>query len=284
MRNGIFPDSPLLGSGKYCSNKAPPTTITTSNYASVKYKGQKNIKGFTLKYREISQECGGQITLTQFANSTILQSPNHPEIPPPHIECAWTIFGTPGERIRIDFEFLDLTRTLDCRNEYVEIRDGGTSSSTLIDRYCQDLPSSVFTTDNVAYFKFFTDVEDPRSGFKARVSLASCGGTIRAENGVIYYPANVGDATISDCTWHIIGPADHTISIHFNKLSLPCHQGYISVSELNKINDTQNELEQFCEHATDLVTSNNELFVHYHGSINTQNVFSLNFNATQDGL
>lgn len=238
-----------------------------------------------MKYTEISQECGGQITLTQFANSTVLQSPNHPEIPPPHTECTWAIFGTPGERIKIDFEFMDLTRTINCKNEYVEIRDGGTSSSALIDRYCQYLPSSIFTSDNMAYLKFFTDVEDPRSGFKARISVASCGGTIRAENGIIYYPANSADASVKDCLWHVIGPADHTIALHFNKLQVPCNLGHVTISEFNRISGNQTETAAFCENATDLQTSNNEVFIHYHSSsFEAQNTFSLTFNSTQDSM
>lgn len=250
----------------------------------MKYRGQKNIKGFVLKYTEISQECGGQLTLTQFANSTILQSPNFPEIPPPHVECTWTIYGVPGERIRIDFIFLDLTRTRDCRNEYVEVRDGGTSSSALIDKYCQDLPNSIFMSDNVGYLKFFTDVEDPRSGFQARISLATCGGTVRANDGVIYYPQNSRTDTIKDCMWHIVGPIDHTIKLHFNKVRMSCQHGYVSINEFDLINGTEKELQRFCNESSDFMMPNNEVFVRYHASsLNEQVVFTISFNATQDG-
>lgn len=274
-----------MGSGKYCGNRLPAVTITTSNYASVKYKGFKNIKGFKLEFTELSQECGGQLTLTQFANSTILQSPNFPEIPQPHTECTWTILGVPGEKIRIDFLFLDVTRSTDCRSEYVEIRDGGTSNSILIDRYCQDLPSSIYTTDNVAYLKFFTDVEDPRSGFKARISIANCGGTLRGKSGIISYSPNIDSGTNNDCTWHIIGPIDHTILLHFDKLHITCQQGYISISEFNQINETENEVKRFCEETTDFTTSNNKVSLRYHPLLsNTQTTFSISFNATQDRM
>lgn len=250
----------------------------------MKYKGQKNVKGFVLKYSEISQECGGQLTLTQFANSTILQSPNFPNIPPPHIECAWTIYGVPGERIRIDFLYLDLTLMRDCRNEYVEIRDGGTSFSTLIGRYCQDLPSTIFMSDNVGYLKFFTDVEDPRSGFQAKISLATCGGTVRADSGIIYYPPYSKAAAVKGCMWHIIGPIDHTIKLHFNKVQMACHQEYVSINEFNLINGTERELKRFCDESSDFIMPNNEVFIRYHASsLNEQAAFTISFNATQDG-
>lgn len=243
------------------------------------------MKGFTLRYNEISQECGGQITLTKFADTTVLQSPNFPEIPPPHIECVWTIYGVPGDRIRIDFMFLDLTRTIDCKSEYVEVRDGGTSASTLVDRYCQELPSSIFMSDNVAYVKFYTDVEDPRSGFQAKLTMANCGGTIRTVKGVLHYPPKLGASSAGNCTWHIVGPIDYTMALHFNKIRMNCELGYVTISEFNLINQTQRVLKQFCEESDDFVMPNNEVYVEYHAlALNSQNEFSLTYNATQDGM
>lgn len=72
----------------------------------------------------------------------------------------------------MDFvENFDLTQTSDCSTEYVELRDGGTQMSPLIGKFCKDMPSTQKTTDNVAFIKFFTDVPDPRNGFKMKISL-----------------------------------------------------------------------------------------------------------------
>lgn len=58
-----------------------------------------------------------------------------------------------------------------CISEAVEIRNGATEYSPLIGRFCKTQPSSQFSTDNMMYIKFLTDVDDPRNGFKATVSL-----------------------------------------------------------------------------------------------------------------
>lgn len=288
MRNGIFPDSPPLGSGKYCGSEKPPNLLTTSNYASVKYRGTKAARGFTLFYDEISQECGGQIILTESAPSTVLQSPNYPQIPFPHTECTWTILGIPGERIKIDFEFLDLTRSTDCRKEYVEVRDGGSGLARLINRYCQELPGSIYTSDSTGYLKFITDVDEPRAGFKARVSKATCGGTIRARQGTIHYSSSNEDPSSKNCTWHIIGPLDHTIQLHFNKFIMPCYQGSLSVSNINRINNSEEIIETYCtiqlHTPNDIRSSNNEVVVHFNPQGALKNVeFIIIFNTTQDG-
>jgi hypothetical protein len=57
-----------------------------------------------------------------------------------------------------------------CSKEYVEVRDGGTEHSKVIGKYC-DLPSSQFTTDNMMFVKFYTELNDPSNGFKARITL-----------------------------------------------------------------------------------------------------------------
>jgi hypothetical protein len=43
MRNGQFPDSPILGKGKYCGEVLPPKLTTTSNNAYLKYTGVHNV-------------------------------------------------------------------------------------------------------------------------------------------------------------------------------------------------------------------------------------------------
>lgn len=61
-----------------------------------------------------------------------------------------------------------------CNKEYVEVRDGATKNSPLLGRYCNSKPSSISSTDNVLFVNFLTDVDDPRNGFKAKISIGKC--------------------------------------------------------------------------------------------------------------
>lgn len=58
-----------------------------------------------------------------------------------------------------------------CDREYIEIRDGGTDGSRFMGRYCKDVaPSSMSTTGNMIYVYFYTDLPEPKNGFKAAIT------------------------------------------------------------------------------------------------------------------
>lgn len=69
------------------------------------------------------------------------------------------------------YTFTDIYKFSSCQLAAVEVRDGGTKYSPLIGAYCNEFPNSTFTTDNMLHLHFFTNVEDPRNGFKAKISL-----------------------------------------------------------------------------------------------------------------
>ncbi|XP_071057045.1 cubilin homolog [Onthophagus taurus] len=196
--------------------------------------------GFELTFKEVSFDCGGKLILTEFENSTIINSPNYPNIPQPHIECIWIIRAPPGESIRFDFlERFDLTNSINCKDEYVELRDGAAVTSKLIGRFCDETLSSQSTSDNVLYIKFFTQLDVPRNGFKAKIQIKNCGGIIHATSGTItspnyglkeFYPEN------ADCSWEIIGPMDHVLNVTFKEIDLPprigdCAEARIKIVE-----------------------------------------------------
>jgi hypothetical protein len=58
-----------------------------------------------------------------------------------------------------------------CRDEFVELREGATVSSELIGTFCKEIPSSQYTSGNMLYVRFFTNVNEPRNGFEANVSI-----------------------------------------------------------------------------------------------------------------
>ena len=51
------------------------------------------------------------------------------------------------------------------------MRDGGTKTSALIGRFCKNTPpSTLFTKGNALYIHYFTDIPEPRNGFKAVIT------------------------------------------------------------------------------------------------------------------
>lgn len=190
IRNGPNEESPFLGSGKYCgTSQSIQLEKTSSNKAYVQYV-QNNVlagRSFSLKYRTVEHSCGGSILLSHtLTNEVTITTPNYPNIPNPHIECVWRIISTNGDLIKVEFlERFDLSTTPNCISEYLEVREGSTSVSPLVGRYCSKMPDPIFTDTNAVRLHYFTDVSVPRNGFKVRVSTARCGKSYTAAKGYV---------------------------------------------------------------------------------------------------
>lgn len=190
IRNGDNDEAPFLGDGKFCENKAFTIPKTSGNKAYVKYVKELTPVSFEdvfeITYRQVEHNCGGEITLTSNNNSTIINTPNYPNIPLPFIECIWRIAAPNGELIIIEFlERFDLTSSRNCTQEYVEIRDGSTMAASTIGRFCDAIPPTQMTTSNMARVHYFTDVLVPKNGFKAKLSIAKCGGSYNSWRGFV---------------------------------------------------------------------------------------------------
>lgn len=147
FKNGQDDTAPLLGQGKYCGVNIPEIPRTSSRYAFVKFYANRLNIFFKLKYREVGIDCGGTVMLTQQDNSSKIMSPNFPNMPHPHSECVWNVIAPSGEAITLTFvNRFDLTRTQDCNLEYVELREGGTERSLMINRYCGFIMPQPITT------------------------------------------------------------------------------------------------------------------------------------------
>lgn len=117
--------------------------------------------------------------LTEASPSQIITSPRHPSVAPPHVECVFLVTAPAGRRLRLDFEDrFDLMASPGCRKSGVEVRDGGTEGSPLVDIFCATMPSTIESTGNMLRVRYFNDVDEPGDGFRANVSIG--GSTIPA--------------------------------------------------------------------------------------------------------
>ena len=119
MRNGERPTSPFFlinpsqgpnQNGHICGSTLPQTKNTSSNSLYVSFKSDSSVtgQGFKLRYKELSNGCGGSIVLTPETPEEELMSPNYPNIPPQHTECIWTIIVPQGEKVHMELENLDV--------------------------------------------------------------------------------------------------------------------------------------------------------------------------------
>ncbi|CAH0628596.1 unnamed protein product [Chrysodeixis includens] len=258
LRNGDSAEAPTLGSGKYCGyeHEKRIDITTSSNSLHVSYKrGVRVFETFTINYEEKNDECGSTSMLSPGHMSEIITSPNYPSIPAPYSECEWVFYGPPGEILRLDFkERFDLDSVEDCETEVVEIRDGSSKSSPSLGRLCgREQPGTVKSTSNAMYIKYLTQLKEPHNGFKANVTIDTCGGTIVTDSGEVTslgYPHMHPLPAGTVCKWHVIGPATHIFLIKPQDVQLPQSETIcstrVTIEEVMPLNNSITVLKSMC--------------------------------------
>ncbi|CAL8142101.1 unnamed protein product [Orchesella dallaii] len=223
LRNGANDESPFLGSGRYCGSTSPPVLETNGNHLFIHFSSwTQGGKGFALTYEEVSLGCGGNVLLSDDAPSTLISSPNFPQIPPPYTECEWIFTAPQGEAVQVTFMVsFQLTVSPGCQRAGVEVRDGGTAISSELGIFCRDMPGTLTSTENVLYLKFYTDVAEPRNGFKAEVKIATCGGIHVGRYGTISSPGFPAAYDVNmDCLWTIRAQRGSYLVLEFQNFNL----------------------------------------------------------------
>lgn len=108
---------------------------------------------------------GGLIT----GQGGIIQSPYYPRPYPNNADLTWVLKGPADGRIAIEFSSFLLEEDSACRYDYVELRDGSTSDSPSIGKFCGgNLPATFTSADNSLYIKFKSDLSENHAGFQAK--------------------------------------------------------------------------------------------------------------------
>ncbi|XP_041670250.1 cubilin [Cheilinus undulatus] len=242
LRNGPDASSPQLG-GRLCGSSPPSLLQTTDNHLFIRFVSDatNEASGFKLTFEAHSTACGGFIELNDNDPPGYITSPNYPQNYPQNIDCTWVISVPNGEAVQIDFEGeFYIEPTSSCLYDYLELRDGSTSSADLISRLCGNtLPSTQRSTGSSMLLRFRTDTSVTHKGFKAKYSIATCGGTFIGQSGTIRSPgfpdSNYPDS--SNCEWYIEGPTGHYLTFSFDSFSLQssqsCSADYVEIREYN---------------------------------------------------
>uniref|UniRef100_A0A4W3K7X0 Cubilin n=1 Tax=Callorhinchus milii TaxID=7868 RepID=A0A4W3K7X0_CALMI len=297
FRNGYDSSSPPLtssgGNGRYCGEVPPSTMRTTDNRLSVRFisDGSSEGQGFKFTYEASYMACGATIYVSDFDPVGNISSMNYPNNYPQNIDCTWTITVPAGEAVQLDFEDLFyIEPDSQCAFDYLELHDGPSSNSPLISRLCGSTsPSTQKSTGNVMHVRFRTDARTTHAGFKARYSIARCGGTLIGIDGYLQspgypssnYPDNV------QCEWYLKGPTGHYLTITYDALDLEdtpnCTKDFVEIREYSS---TGRLLGKHCGSTTfdPMDTSDSFAYVRFHtDASNNKKGFRLGFEASVDG-
>ncbi|XP_039746472.1 cubilin [Pararge aegeria] len=218
IRDGSTPDSSIIG--KYCGYFKYKRVVSTANSLHLHFHSDFYLsgKGFKIEWDGTLSGCGG--TLTSVSGS--ISSPNYPQNYNENAECFYRIVTSSGSKIRISFTELDLEKTTDCRDDYVEIFDGSNEQSSSYGKHClmSSTLNNIETTSNYAFIKFRSDILIGGKGFLLNYNTI-CNNNISGSYGVIdspgfpdKYPLN------SNCLWTITVPKGNRINITFTHFNL----------------------------------------------------------------
>ncbi|XP_035298709.1 cubilin isoform X2 [Cricetulus griseus] len=296
LRNGPDIHSPPLGpsggNGRFCGIYTPSTLFTSDNEMFVQFISDNSNggQGFKIRYEAKSLACGGNIYIHGADSDGYVTSPNYPANYPQNVECIWILEAPSGKSIQLQFEDqFNIEETPNCSSSYLELRDGADSNAHVLSKLCgHSLPSSWVSSRELMYLKFHTESGSSYMGFKAKYSIAPCGGTVSGENGVI---ESIGYPTLSYpnnvfCEWHLRGLPGHYLTIHFEDFNLQrssgCAKDFVEIWENHTFG---NLLGRYCGNSIpgSIETSSNVALVRFvtDGSV-TASGFRLQFKSSRE--
>mgnify|MGYP001793038226 CR=1 FL=1 len=102
------------------------------------------------------------------ASNGTITSPNYPSNYENGAECSWVINVVEGSSVQLTFETFELESSTGCRYDYIEFRDGS-STSPSIGKYCgSTTPSPILSSGRSLFVKFHSDGSRTMKGFKAK--------------------------------------------------------------------------------------------------------------------
>ncbi|XP_032520799.2 cubilin homolog [Danaus plexippus] len=158
------------------------------------------------------QPCGGLIHAVETSN-TVLNIPlSHKD----DINCAWILKSPSGIRISLKLEG---TFTLDCSDEYLQIREGITETSPVIGDYCKNKmqESPLVTAFSHLYIQYYSKPQN-NTNFKLIPTIITyiCGGLLTQFDRVFSspnYPKSYREN--QECVWEIEAETGYRVSLQF---------------------------------------------------------------------
>ena len=94
--------------------------------------------------------CGGSFT----SPNGILTSPSYPGNYSDDADCTYAISQPTGTVILLNFQIMDIEHHATCDYDYLEIRDGPSADSPLLDKLCGvQIPAPIKSSQNQLWMK-----------------------------------------------------------------------------------------------------------------------------------
>ncbi|KAM9307087.1 LOW QUALITY PROTEIN: bone morphogenetic protein 1-like [Pholidichthys leucotaenia] len=274
VRSGLSSDSKLHR--KFCGAEKPDAITSQQNNMRIEFKSDNTVskRGFKAHFFSDIDECskgnGGHECVNTFGSYScqchsgymlhdkqhdckegyagcdhvvngvlgVISSPNWPDTYPSKKACTWSLSTTPGHRIKLIFNEVDMEAHLECSYDHLEIYDGRDVRAPTLGHFCgTKKPSPVISTDNQMFLRFFSDNSVQKRGFEASYR-AECGGNLKAEVRTrdLFSHAQFGDNNYpggSDCLWVVTAEKGYGVEVIFQVFEIEeetdCSYDYVEL-------------------------------------------------------
>ncbi|XP_060922982.1 neuropilin-2a isoform X1 [Limanda limanda] len=169
---------------------------------------------------EEASECGG---MHDASKAGYITSPGYPLEYPPHQNCHWIITAPESsQRIVLNFNPHFEIERLDCKYDFIEIRDGTLDTADVLGRHCSNIaPAPIISSGPSLQIRFVSDYAHQGAGFSLRYEIFKTGsefcfrnftspsGMIESPGFPDKYPHNL------ECSYMIIAPPRMDITLTF---------------------------------------------------------------------
>ncbi|KAL8573023.1 hypothetical protein ACOMHN_010453 [Nucella lapillus] len=221
---------------KYCGGNTPPVVPSTNNYLTVSFQADGSVayEGFTASF--VTQNATTACGRTLHSETGVITSPGYPDNYPNTRNCTWIINAPANRQIRLN---ITTFRLESCPYDYLEIRNGGLSTSPLVGRFCgTTITSPLVSHSNTMWLRFVSDNSRPYSGFRIVYdgTATGCGGDLTTPTGSFISPNYPNPNTHSvQCFWTIRGAQGSSLQLTFQDLDMEthsqCHYDYLEIRE-----------------------------------------------------
>ncbi|CAL1528874.1 unnamed protein product [Lymnaea stagnalis] len=140
--------------------------------------------------------------------------------------CQWRISATHGEKIVLNITQLDIPKSYNCEDDYLEVRDGHYIKSPLLGRFCGDTIPETLISGTRMWIEYRTRNGGGR-GFGAQYE-SICGGEITKEDGFLSSPNYPDDyRPQKNCVWKITVEEGLHVALKFQSFDIENHDGCV---------------------------------------------------------
>ncbi|NWX82451.1 CUBN protein, partial [Nothoprocta pentlandii] len=164
-----------------------------------------------------------------------LKSPGWPGPHSSNMDCSVVLRAPLNHTISLFFHAFNLQDSIQCSQDFLEVRNGSDVRSPLLGRFCGNtVPSPIFPRSHVVYLRFKSDASVARDGYEITWTSSSsgCGGTLYGSTGSVAspgYPATYPNNT--DCAWTLTVPTRRSVTVSFDFVSIEdpgdCSRNYL---------------------------------------------------------